>query len=147
MQHELNDFWASLIEDFPPNYERINYTIIYNPTIRYFQMVLAHTLFRRCENMEPFTKEKLFIIFSVFQSRLINSATFLLSSLYKISNSTRGFILVGGVVTHIALALGLRNQITHLVPICSHNLIEIEYSFYKKTSKARGPKWIQDINF
>lgn len=138
MQLELDGFWGSLTEDYPPDYERMNYTIIHNPTIRYFQMVLAQTFFGRCENMELVSKEDLFIIFSVFQSRPINSAAFLLSSLDKIANSTRGYILVGGKITHIALALGLNNQIENLVLIHGHNLIDIEHCLNKSLVRREG---------
>lgn len=36
-------------------------------------------------------------------------------------------IYVGSMVTHIAIALGLRNQVAHLEPFCGCNLINIEH--------------------
>lgn len=36
MQYELNNLWGSITMEAPPDYERVNATIIHNPTIRYF---------------------------------------------------------------------------------------------------------------
>lgn len=36
MQYELDNFWGSITMEAPPDYERMNSTIIHNPSIRYF---------------------------------------------------------------------------------------------------------------
>lgn len=41
MQGRLDYFLGRIIEDFPPNPEAINTTLIHNPSIQYFQMVIA----------------------------------------------------------------------------------------------------------
>lgn len=66
MQYELDNFWGSITMETPSDYERMNSTIIHNPTIRYFHMVLTQTFFEKSEATNTISKEELFIVFSVF---------------------------------------------------------------------------------
>lgn len=125
MQWELDFLWGTIIEVYPPDYERMNPSIIHNPTIRYFQMVIAQTFFGKAENIGLLSKEKVFIIFSIFQSCSVHSDAFLIENLAKVTAQVVENIYVGGMVTHIAIALGLRDQVTHLEPFCGYNLINI----------------------
>lgn len=36
MQYEIDNLWGSNTMETPPDYEKMNATIIHNPTIRYF---------------------------------------------------------------------------------------------------------------
>lgn len=72
-----------------------------------FQMVLAKTLFGKCENITTVSKEELFIIFCVLQSKPVNAATFMLASLDRIAKKTHRTILVEGLATMIASVIGL----------------------------------------
>lgn len=121
----------------------MNATLIHNPAISYFHMVLTQTFFGRSENTDTITKEELFIMFSVFQSRPINSTTFLFANLDKISQSTQGPILVGEIATSITFVVGLQNQVAHLVPVRSHNLIDINHFLNKALIRVRGPNEYQ----
>lgn len=88
-------------------------------------MVISQTFFGKAENFGPLSKEEVYFMLSVFQYCPINSATFFLAGLDKVDNFIIGNIYVGGTVTHIALALGLRNQVPHLTPICGYNLLDL----------------------
>ena len=70
----------------PPDYERMNATIIPNPSIRYFKMVLAQTFFRMSEATDTVSKEEPFIMFSVFQSCPFHYAPFMLTNMSTITN-------------------------------------------------------------
>lgn len=102
-------------------------------------MVLAQTFFRKSENTDTVSKEELFILFRVFQSRPIHSATFLLASMNIIANSTRGYIHVGGIVTFIALTIGLPNKVTHLTPLREFTLVDINHCLNRKFIRVKRP--------
>lgn len=42
------------------------------------------------------------------------------------------------MVTHIAIALGLRNRVTHLEPFCGYNLINIEHCLNRGLVRQEG---------
>lgn len=90
-------------------------------------MVVAQTFFGKAENIGQVSKEEVYFMFNVFQSRPINSEAFLLACLDKVANSIIGNIYVGVTVTHIALALGLRNQVARLTPIYGYNLLDLDH--------------------
>lgn len=50
-----------------------------------------------------------------------------MENLAKIINQVIKHIYVDGLVTYIAITLGLRNQISHLNPFCGYNLLDIEH--------------------
>lgn len=89
LQYELDNLWGSITMIAPPYHEMMNSTLIHNPTIRYFHMGLAQIFFGKSENTDAVSKEELYIMFSVFQSRPVSSATFLLVNLDAITNSTK----------------------------------------------------------
>ncbi|KAI5442121.1 hypothetical protein KIW84_011261 [Lathyrus oleraceus] len=70
------------------------------------------------------SREELFFIFSIFQSKPINSAAFLLAILARVSNQKIENIYVSGIVTHIDITLGLCNQVAHLTHWCEYELID-----------------------
>lgn len=107
MQYDLDNFWGSISRKANPEPDSIHTNLIHNPTIRHFQMVLAHTLFGKCENITIVSKEELIILFCVFQSRHINTVTFMLASLDIISQAVVKPILIRGLVTMIVVTIGL----------------------------------------
>lgn len=76
-------------------------------------------------------------MFSVFQSHPIHYATFLLANLNTIANSTRGYIHVGGIITSIAIVVGLQNQVTHLTLMQEFTLIDINHYLNGKLMRFR----------
>ncbi|MCI32077.1 hypothetical protein A2U01_0053289 [Trifolium medium] len=84
MDYELQNFWGSISGD--PNAEpddRFS-TQIHNPAIRYFHMILAHTIFGKSKNDTAVTKEELFIKFCVSKGRPVNIAPFILANFDRI---------------------------------------------------------------
>lgn len=78
-------------------------------------------------------------MFSVFQSHPINFVAFLLVGLDRVSNQTIENIYVSGIVTYITLALGLRNQVAHLTPMCRQNLLNIDQCLNRGLVRRNGP--------
>lgn len=72
-------------------------------------MVLAQIFFGKSDNIDTISKEELFIMLYIFQSLPVYYVAFLLANLDLIAKSTRGNIFFGGIVTSIALVVGLRN--------------------------------------
>lgn len=102
-------------------------------------MVVAQIFFRKEENVGPISKEEMFIMFSVFQSRPINFAAFLLACLDNVDNSITRNIYVGGTVTHIALTLGLYNQVAYLAHIYGYNLLDLDHCLNRGLVRREGP--------
>lgn len=105
MQYEVHNLWGNITIIAQPDHERMNSTLIQNPTIRYFHMVLAQTFYGKSGSIDKVSKEELFIMFSIFQYRPVNFAASLLANPDVIANSKRGDIFVSGIVTSIALAI------------------------------------------
>lgn len=74
----------------------MNSTQIQNSAIRFFHMILAYTLFGKSESSTIVSRDELFIMFCVFQSRPFNVAAFMLANLDRISRATHCPILIGG---------------------------------------------------
>lgn len=91
-------------------------TYIHNPTLRYFQMILAHTFFGRSGGSEPISVEELIFLYRIAESEPVESGIFLIANLEDVSRSIKGPIHVGGTITQIAYALKLQNQLSYLVP-------------------------------
>lgn len=86
-------------------------------------MVATQPFFGKVENIGPISKEEVFLLFSIFQSH----------SVHSVEN-----IYVIGMVTHIAIALGLRNKVAHLEPFYSYNLINIERCLNRGLVRQEG---------
>lgn len=108
MQYELDNLWGSITMEAPTNLKRLNASLIHNPAITYFQMVLAHTFFGKSDNNDIVSKEELFIMLCVFKFGPVHYDAFLLVNLDTIAKSTRGIIFFSGIVTSIALVVGLQ---------------------------------------
>ncbi|GAU41112.1 hypothetical protein TSUD_398080 [Trifolium subterraneum] len=132
MESELRNFWGSISGD--PNTEledRIN-PQIHNPAIRYFHMILSHTIFGKPQWDTAVSKEELFIMLCAFQGRLVNLATFILTNFNKIVERANHYICIGGFVTLLAKAMGLHNRLNKLKPF--------------RTALTSGPRYL-DLTF
>ncbi|MCI22708.1 hypothetical protein A2U01_0043884, partial [Trifolium medium] len=78
---------------------------IHNPTIRYFQKVLAQSVFVRGDSSGNVNSKELFFIDCVFQSRPIHTAAFMLANMQTIAEAKKGAIVIGGLITSLAPAL------------------------------------------
>lgn len=87
---------------------------IHNPVIRYFHKILAHTLFGKEENITSISREELFILYCASQGRPVNVAAFMLANLDKIARETHDTIIIGGLITIIVDAIGLRYPLNRL---------------------------------
>lgn len=64
---------------------------------------------------------------SIFHNHPVNSAHFLLRNFKRVIKQKVDDIYVGGVVTHIAIALGLQSKVAHLTPTWEFNLLDMDY--------------------
>ncbi|CAJ2652102.1 unnamed protein product [Trifolium pratense] len=116
MDYELCNFWGSISGE--PNSDPADRTNqkIHNPAIRYFHMILAHTIFGKQENDTTVSKDELFIMFCAFQGRPVNLAPFVLANLQKLVETPNRRICIGGFVTLLARAIGLDDSLGQLIP-------------------------------
>ncbi|WJX68337.1 hypothetical protein P8452_52715 [Trifolium repens] len=107
MESELEYYWGSISGNPNAAPEARFSTKIHNPAIRYFYMIIAHTFFGKPPNNTTVTKEEIFLMFCVSQSRPVIAAAFLLSNFTKIIEDPTRCISIGGFVTFLAKALDL----------------------------------------
>lgn len=112
--------------------------LIPNHVIRYFRMVTAQTFYGKAENNGSMSRDGMNFIFSIFKCRPINSADFLLDGLDRVENEKVENIYMGGTVTHISIALGLRNQVAHLTPWCGYGLLVIDHCLNRGLVRREG---------
>lgn len=127
MTRELDYFWTKISGETRTEPDSRHSAQIHNHAIRYFHMILAYTLFGKPESSTSVSRDELFILFCIFQSRPVNVATFMLANLYKIAHTTHGPILIGGQVTMIAATLALRTTLSLLTPIGGIKLMDITF--------------------
>lgn len=104
----LDYFWGTITGNYNPEPHTIFSENIHNTAIRYFHKILAYTLFGKEENVTSVSRDELFIMYCASQGRPVNVVTFMLENLDRISRETQSTILIGGLVTMIADAIGLR---------------------------------------
>ncbi|KAI5420284.1 hypothetical protein KIW84_044174 [Lathyrus oleraceus] len=76
--------------------------------------VAAQTFLGKAKNIGAVSKEEVFLIFSIFQSRSEHFVAFLTENLAKIIAQVVEDIHVGGIITHIAIALATKSGISNL---------------------------------
>lgn len=101
-------------------------------------MIIAYILFGEEANITFVSKDELFIIFCVFQSRLVNDATFMLANLDRIAHATHKSILIEGIVTMIVAAIGLRTPVSHLTPLGGIRPMNIVFCFNHRLTRNLG---------
>lgn len=112
---------------------------IQNPTIRYFHIILVHTLLGREENITFVSRDELFILFHISQSRKVNVATFMLANLNQVAHDAHGPIMVGGLVTMIADAIGLRYPFARINPLGGILPMNFHFCFNRDIIRNLGP--------
>ena len=143
MEDELSHFWSSISGHPYHDLRPMLSTDIHNPTIRYFHMILAYTLFGKAESDNNVSRDELFIMFCVFQSRPVNGATFMFDILCRISRADYGPILIGGLVTKIADAMGFRTRLSQINPLGEFCPMNITFCFNRGMIRDLGPHHFQ----
>jgi hypothetical protein len=148
MDYELTNFWGSISGNPNSDPEDRFSTQIHNPAIRYFHMILAHTIFGKPVNDTAVAKEELFILFCASQGRPVNLATFMLANFVKIIENTNRRIYIGGFVTMLARAIGLHTPLDQLIkfgePLASgFRYMNIPFCFYRSLIGTLGPASFQ----
>ena len=116
MDIELDYFWGTLTGNYHPDPDNMDNDEIHNPAIRYFHKMLAHTVFGKEENQTAVSKDEIFLLYCMHQGHPINAVPFLMQTFYRIIDNPDEPIIIGGLVTMIAHALGLRHQLNR----CPH---------------------------
>ncbi|KAI5444245.1 hypothetical protein KIW84_012750 [Lathyrus oleraceus] len=117
---EVFSFWQRLSNTSINSFEGILALTIHNPTIRVFRYLLACTIFGRENPNKVNTRELLFLQGSL-TNRRINSIRFMIAHMDLTLNKA-GPIVFGGLITSIARALNLNNEIATLVPLAPRTI-------------------------
>ncbi|PNX66015.1 hypothetical protein L195_g054840, partial [Trifolium pratense] len=129
--------------------DRVNQKI-HNPAIRYFHMLLAHTIFGKPENDTAVSKEELFILYCAFQGRPVNLAPFVLANIQKIIDTPNHRICIGGFVSFLVKTIGLNPFTQKLIhfgaPLASgFRYLNINFCFNRQLVGNLGPTTFQLI--
>lgn len=136
---ELDYFWGSLTGNDDPEGQEIRAESIHNPAFRYFHKILAHTLFGKQQNFTQVSRDELFIIFCESQNIPVNGAAYMLANFTLIAQNSRAPILIGGLVTMIANAIGLRRPLISLNPYGGIQPMNINFLFNSAFIANLGP--------
>ncbi|KAI5448665.1 hypothetical protein KIW84_015896 [Lathyrus oleraceus] len=126
---ELEHFWGKLTGNDEPEEHEFLSGNIHNPAFRYFHKILTHTLFGKKPNSTSVSRDELFIIFCASQNRPVNGATFMLANLDHLIQDERAPIRIGGLITMIGNAIGLRQPMLDLSPFCGITTMSIPFLF------------------
>ena len=124
---EVEKFWSDISGGGSQDPSMQLSHVIHNPAFRYFQMILAHSFLGRPDAETLLSEEEIFLLFCASQSRPVACGNFLLYSLSGISRSTEGVIHVGGIITQIAVALGLSRKLLQLLTYCGYTTMDIDF--------------------
>jgi len=126
---ELEHFWGKLTGNDEPEEHEFLSGNIHNPAFRYFHKILTHTLFGKKPNSTSVSRDELFIIFCASQNRPVNGATFMLANFDRLIQDERAPIQIGGLITMIGNAIGLRQPMLDLSPFCGITTMSIPFLF------------------
>jgi hypothetical protein len=113
--------------------------MIHNPAIRYFHKILAHTLFGKEVNNTVVSRDELFILLCVDQGPHVNVVTFMMERFVHLAKNNRTPIIIGGLVTMIADAIGLRRPLYEHTPFGHIRPMDIEFCFDRRIIGNLGP--------
>ncbi|KAI5403249.1 hypothetical protein KIW84_050722 [Lathyrus oleraceus] len=145
---ELEHFWGNLTGNDDPEEHEFHSGNIHNPAFPYFHKILTHTLFGKKPNSTTVSRDELFIIFCASQNRPVNGATFMLANLDHLIQDERAPIRIGGLITMIGNAIGLRQPMLDLSPFCGITIM-ILYLFTMpnpRTSVHNRSNWLYILN-
>lgn len=137
---ELDIFWESLtgLSSFEHPEPHADY--IHNPAFRYFHHILSHTLFGKEQNNTIVSRDELFIMLCAVQNRPVNGVAFLLVTIEKMLQDDNMPIVMGGMVTMIANALGLRQPLLSCHPYGGIRPMDLNFCFNKRLIGNHGPR-------
>ncbi|KAI5443202.1 hypothetical protein KIW84_012023 [Lathyrus oleraceus] len=124
---EVEKFWSDISGGGSQDPSTQLSHVIHNPAFRYFQMILAHSFLGRPDVETLLSEKEIFLLFCASQSRPVGCGNFLLCSLNGVSRSTEGVIHVGGIITQIAVTLGLSRKLLHLRTYCGYTTMDIDF--------------------
>lgn len=126
MGKEVEKFWSNISGGGSRDPSTQLSQAIHNPAMRYFQMILAHSFLGRLDAETLLSEEEIFLLFCVSQSRPVACGKFLPCGLNSVARSFEGVIHVEGIVTQIAIALGLSRKLLHLRTFCGYTTMDID---------------------
>ena len=130
--------WQQLTRDLATGTSGNKSSHIHNPAIRYFQKVMAHTIFGRGESTRNVNSKELFFIDSVFQARRIHTTAFMLANMQATAKAAKGAIVIGGLITSLALALGLESELANLVPLEDGTPLNLHSCLHQNFVQVKG---------
>lgn len=68
LEHELNYLWGNITDNDNPDPAEMCSESIHNPAIRYFHMILVHTLFGKEVHVTTMSCDELFIMYCASQN-------------------------------------------------------------------------------
>jgi hypothetical protein len=106
-QFNPNAFWFEITGNYNYNTSSCKCTQIRNPCIRVAQRILASSIFARDDSVNVPRLSELYFLSCMLQDERLDPGSFLARQLYSAATSTKGRIVVGGIVTSIARFLGI----------------------------------------
>lgn len=137
---DLNLFWGTITGNYHPELHTMFSANIHNPAIHYFHKIMAHTLFGKEENITAVSRDELFILYCAPQGIPVNIDAFMLANLDRIARETHGtIIIIGGLVTMIVDALGLRYPLNRLYSFGGIRPMHLNFYFNRRIIANLGP--------
>jgi len=106
-EFNLNAYWGELLESVRYSTSSSKCTQIWNPCIQVAQRILACCFFARDDNLKVTRLSKLYFLSCILDGVQLDPGAFLARQLYSAAVSTKGRIVIGGVVTTITRFLGV----------------------------------------
>lgn len=106
--------------------------------IRYFQKVLAQTIFGRGDSSGNVNPKKLYFLDVVFRPRRAHYAEFIFAKMQEIVMVSTSLIAIKGLITSLAITMGLENEVATLEPIRVSWPLDIDSCLAQKLIKVKG---------
>lgn len=99
---------------------------IYNPCFKYVQRLMANTLFGRGESEGVARQTELYFLWAMIENFDIDTGAYLARQFERVAKASKGGIVIGGLITPIAIALNYANQISELAELQGNTRIDLE---------------------